>query len=163
MPTLVPCPNPTAFSPTCEPVRSAWGPLTLFERWFSNRPKNTIRGDAHEAIGDVRGSPLIRFIFGGRSERHRGARHLSRETHIAVWNWERTRQGSRLPIFAGQGVEFGAAWKMTSSAGREYLLVKLDDSSFPVPVFASLVAVEGGDDYGSSPSGPARAFAPGWR
>jgi uncharacterized protein (DUF736 family) len=41
-------------------------------------------------------------------------------------------------IFAGQGIEFGAAWKKTSNTGREYLLVKLDDPSFPAPVFASL-------------------------
>jgi uncharacterized protein (DUF736 family) len=41
-------------------------------------------------------------------------------------------------VFAGQA-EFGAAWKRTSSAGREYLSVKLDDPSFPAPVFASLV------------------------
>src|SRR5229473_2570105 len=41
-------------------------------------------------------------------------------------------------IFAGQA-EFGAAWKRTSNAGREYLSVKLDDPSFPAPVFASLV------------------------
>ena len=50
-------------------------------------------------------------------------------------------------VFAGPGVEFGAAWKKTSNAGREYLSVKLDDPSFPAPVFASLVAVEGGDSY----------------
>ena len=51
-------------------------------------------------------------------------------------------------IFAGQ-TEFGAAWKKTSGAGREYLSVKLDDPSFPAPIFASLVAVEGGDGYAS--------------
>ena len=44
-------------------------------------------------------------------------------------------------IFAGQA-EFGAAWKRTSNAGREYLSVKLDDPSFPAPVFASLVETE---------------------
>ena len=44
-------------------------------------------------------------------------------------------------IFAGQ-TEFGAAWKRTSSAGREYLSVKLDDPSFPAPVFATLVDTE---------------------
>ena len=49
-------------------------------------------------------------------------------------------------IFAGQ-TELGAAWKKTSNAGREYLSVKLDDPTFPAPVFASLVAVEGGDGY----------------
>ena len=49
-------------------------------------------------------------------------------------------------IFAGQ-TELGAAWKKTSHAGREYLSVKLDDPTFPAPIFASLVAVEGGDSY----------------
>ena len=44
-------------------------------------------------------------------------------------------------VFAGQ-CEFGAAWKRTSTAGREYLSVKLDDPSFPVPVFASLIDTE---------------------
>ena len=49
-------------------------------------------------------------------------------------------------IFAG-ATEFGAAWKKTSGAGREYLSVKLDDPSFAAPIFASLVGTEGGDGY----------------
>jgi uncharacterized protein (DUF736 family) len=49
-------------------------------------------------------------------------------------------------IFAGT-TEFGAAWKKTSNAGREYLSVKLDDPSFPAPIYASLVAVEGTQDF----------------
>ncbi len=49
-------------------------------------------------------------------------------------------------IFASQ-VEFGAAWKKTSNSGREYLSVKLDDPSFPAPVYASLVEAEGEDGY----------------
>ena len=49
-------------------------------------------------------------------------------------------------IFAGQ-TELGAAWKKTSNAGREYLSVKLDDPTFPAPIFASLVGIEGGDGY----------------
>jgi uncharacterized protein (DUF736 family) len=48
-------------------------------------------------------------------------------------------------IFAGR-TEFGAAWKKTSNEGREYLSVKLDDPSFPSPIYASLVEVEGEDD-----------------
>ena len=47
-------------------------------------------------------------------------------------------------IFAGR-TEFGAAWKKTSSEGRQYLSVKLDDPSFPSPIYASLVEVEGED------------------
>jgi len=46
-------------------------------------------------------------------------------------------------IFSGL-TEFGAAWKKTSRENREYLSVKLDDPSFPAPIYASLVEVEGG-------------------
>jgi uncharacterized protein (DUF736 family) len=46
-------------------------------------------------------------------------------------------------VFAGQ-TEFGAAWKKTSREEREYLSVKLDDPSFPAPIFASLVDAEDG-------------------
>ena len=46
-------------------------------------------------------------------------------------------------IFSGS-TEFGAAWKRTSREDREYLSVKLDDPSFPAPIYASLVEVEGG-------------------
>jgi uncharacterized protein (DUF736 family) len=50
-------------------------------------------------------------------------------------------------IFAG-ATEFGAAWKKTArDSDREYLSVKLDDPSFPAPVYASLVRVEGEEDY----------------
>ncbi len=41
-------------------------------------------------------------------------------------------------IFSGQ-TEFGAAWTKTSKDGRDYLSVKLDDPSFPAPIYASLV------------------------
>ncbi|WP_291832907.1 DUF736 domain-containing protein [Brevundimonas sp.] len=40
--------------------------------------------------------------------------------------------------------EFGAAWKKTSQQNRDYLSVKLDDPSFPAPIYASLVEIEGG-------------------
>ena len=46
-------------------------------------------------------------------------------------------------IFAGQ-TEFGAAWKKTSQQNREYLSVKLDDPSFPAPIYASLVESDEG-------------------
>jgi len=49
-------------------------------------------------------------------------------------------------IFAG-GTEFGAAWKKTSKAEREYLSVKLDDPSFPAPIYASLVETEDGESF----------------
>ncbi len=46
-------------------------------------------------------------------------------------------------ITAG-ATEFGAAWKKTAKeTGREYLSVKLDDPSFPAPIYASLIQIEG--------------------
>jgi uncharacterized protein (DUF736 family) len=46
-------------------------------------------------------------------------------------------------IFAGS-TEFGAAWKRTSRENRDYLSVKLDDPSFPAPIYASLVDADDG-------------------
>ena len=46
-------------------------------------------------------------------------------------------------IFAGKA-ELGAAWKKTSAENRDYLSVKLDDPSFPVAIYASLVQVDDG-------------------
>ena len=50
-------------------------------------------------------------------------------------------------IFAG-ATEFGAAWKKTArDSERDYLSVKLDDPSFPAPIYASLVKVEGDEGF----------------
>src|SRR5215207_476194 len=50
-------------------------------------------------------------------------------------------------IFAG-ATEFGAAWKKTArDSDREYLSVKLDDPSFPAPIYASLVKIDGDEGY----------------
>ena len=46
-------------------------------------------------------------------------------------------------IFSGQ-TEFGAAWMKTSKEDRAYLSVKLDDPSFPAPIYASLVDTDEG-------------------
>ena len=46
-------------------------------------------------------------------------------------------------IFAGN-TEFGAAWKKASRENNDYLSVKLDDPSFPAPIFASLVDADEG-------------------
>ena len=46
-------------------------------------------------------------------------------------------------IFSGQ-TEFGAAWMKTSKEDRAYLSVKLDDPSFPAPIYASLVDADDG-------------------
>lgn len=47
-------------------------------------------------------------------------------------------------IFA---TEFGAAWKKTSREGRGYHSVKLDDPSFPAPIYASLVETDTEGDF----------------
>ena len=49
-------------------------------------------------------------------------------------------------IFRGS-VEFGAAWKKTSSEGRSYLSVKLDDPSFPALIHATLAVAEEAGSY----------------
>ena len=49
-------------------------------------------------------------------------------------------------IFSDQ-FELGAAWKKTSGEGRDYLSVKLDDPSFPAPIYATLVQAEVGGSY----------------
>jgi uncharacterized protein (DUF736 family) len=41
-------------------------------------------------------------------------------------------------------VEIGAAWKRTSKEDTPYHSVKLDDPSFPAPIYANLVEVDGG-------------------
>ena len=41
-------------------------------------------------------------------------------------------------------VEIGAAWQRTSKDNTVYHSVKLDDPSFPAPIYANLVEVDGG-------------------
>ena len=51
-------------------------------------------------------------------------------------------KGPHYRIYAGN-VELGAAWQKRSEQDRDYLSVKLDDPSFPAPIYATLVEVEG--------------------
>nr|WP_313023538.1 DUF736 domain-containing protein [Brucella intermedia] len=51
-------------------------------------------------------------------------------------------KGPHFRIYSGP-VELGAAWQKVSSFGRGYLSIKLDDPSFPAPIYATLVEVEG--------------------
>lgn len=43
--------------------------------------------------------------------------------------------------------EFGAAWTRISTAGSPYLSCKLDDPSFPAPIYASLVLADDGESH----------------
>lgn len=53
-------------------------------------------------------------------------------------------KGPHFRIFAAANVELGAAWqKHSEQTDRDYLSVKLDDPSFPAPIYATLVEVEG--------------------
>jgi uncharacterized protein (DUF736 family) len=58
-----------------------------------------------------------------------------------------SKRGPDFRIFAG-ATEFGAAWKKTArESSWEYLSVKLDDPSFPAPIYASLVEAEDGSGH----------------
>ena len=62
---------------------------------------------------------------------------------------ETNRTGDNAPshrIYVGRA-EIGAAWSKRSNEGRDYLSVKLDDPSFPAPIYASLVEDEGGEAH----------------
>ncbi|UTP40565.1 DUF736 domain-containing protein [Phenylobacterium sp. LH3H17] len=56
------------------------------------------------------------------------------------------RESDKAPDFRifHAAVEFGAAWRKKSREDRDYLSVKLDDPSFPAPIYASLVEAEVG-------------------
>lgn len=41
-------------------------------------------------------------------------------------------------LFVG-GAEVGAAWKKISRGERDYLSVRIDDPSFPAPIYAALL------------------------
>lgn len=62
---------------------------------------------------------------------------------------EATKDNERAPDYRVLGpgnAEIGAAWRKTArETGREYLSVKLDDPSFPAPIYASLVEAEGSE------------------
>jgi uncharacterized protein (DUF736 family) len=65
-------------------------------------------------------------------------------------------KGPHFRIYAGN-VELGAAWqKRSGESDRDYLSVKLDDPSFPAPIYATLTEVEGEDGYQLIWSRPSR-------
>ena len=62
---------------------------------------------------------------------------------------EANRSGDNAPshrVFVGR-VEIGAAWAKRSNEGRDYLGLKLDDPSFPAPIYANLFDDEEGEGY----------------
>ena len=61
-----------------------------------------------------------------------------------------------LRVLAGP-IEIGAAWKRTSKDNSVYHSVKLDDPSFPAPIFANLVEVEAVTRWSGRADPPAAA------
>ena len=58
-----------------------------------------------------------------------------------------SEKGPQYRVFAGN-VEFGAAWhKVSQDGNRGYLSVKLDDPSFPAPIYATLAETDGCDGF----------------
>ena len=69
--------------------------------------------------------------------------NLNIKTRLVVAEKE-SEKSPDLRALAGT-IEIGAGWKKTAKeTGREYHSVKLDDPSFPAPIYASLVENEGG-------------------
>lgn len=44
-------------------------------------------------------------------------------------------------------VECGAGWKKTSREDRDYIVVKLDDPTFPAPIYPTLVETNTAGEY----------------
>ena len=57
-----------------------------------------------------------------------------------------TDKGPDYRLFV-DGAECGAGWTRQSNAGRDYISCKLDDPTFPAPVYTSLVTSEDGQRH----------------
>ncbi|MET4366431.1 uncharacterized protein (DUF736 family), partial [Bradyrhizobium sp. LB8.2] len=92
-----------------------------------------------------RKSHLARPISRGRIDQSNGAIRVTFADAAIRGGPSRTPidKGPHFRIFAGN-VELGAAWQKTArDTERDYLSVKLDDPSFPAPIYAPLIEVEG--------------------
>ncbi|MDO7836306.1 DUF736 domain-containing protein [Sphingobium sp. HBC34] len=60
-----------------------------------------------------------------------------------------TKDGDKSPDFSVStaDMDIGAAWKKTSREGRDYTSVKLDDPTFPAPIYATLSETETAGEY----------------
>ena len=59
------------------------------------------------------------------------------------------KEGEKSPDFriSAANMDIGAAWKKTSREGRDYISVKLDDPSFPAPIYATLCEADTPGEY----------------
>ena len=69
----------------------------------------------------------------------------SRDSSIRTTASRSDRESKDHRVSTG-GVEFGAAWtKAARETGAEYLSLKLDDPSFPAPIYATLSQGDDGE------------------
>src|SRR3546814_2448606 len=74
------------------------------------------------------------------------SRTLPRRVKRSIRPCERANEKAPDHRFSASGVEFGAAWtKAARETGAEYLSLKLDDPSFPAPMYATLSQGDDGD------------------
>lgn len=75
-------------------------------------------------------------------------RTLTLRVKASIRPVEREREHDKAPdhrVSTG-GVEFGAGWtKAARESGAEYLSLKLDDPSFPSPIYATLTQGDDGE------------------
>tara|TARA_B110001454_G_scaffold213967_2_gene233040 strand:+ start:1774 stop:2289 length:516 start_codon:yes stop_codon:yes gene_type:complete len=59
------------------------------------------------------------------------------------------KDGEKSPDFriSAANMDIGAAWKKTSREGRDYISAKLDDPSFPAPIYATLSETDTPGEY----------------
>lgn len=59
------------------------------------------------------------------------------------------KEGEKSPGFrvSADDMDIGAGWQKTSREGRDYISVKLDDPSFPAPIYATLSATDTPGEY----------------
>ena len=70
---------------------------------------------------------------------------LTTLTHRQTLKFEPLTEKKVDYVITAEGVEVGAGWKRTArETGRVFYSVRLDDPSFPAPIYASLVEVENG-------------------
>ena len=81
----------------------------------------------------------------GRDRRRRQDAHPQHKASFRAVE----KEGEKSPDFrvSAADMDIGAAWKKTSREGRDYISVKLDDPSFPAPVYATLSETDTAGEY----------------
>ena len=69
---------------------------------------------------------------------------MSADVRLIPAEASQNEKAPNLRVVVAGNVEIGAAWQRTSKDNTVYHSVKLDDPSFPAPIYANLVAVDDG-------------------